>query len=104
MKPHPDWALVTEPSVLRFAVFSNEKFDLWLCFACWLFATLLSKVFWREFLVEGSLSCVHVIYPVNIVQLLNPGTSMSQVTEFSSWTGRKKLPTFVVSPKEIESR
>ena len=34
VKPHPDWSLVTEPSVyiyykgLRFAVFLNEKLDL----------------------------------------------------------------------------
>ena len=48
--PHPDWSLVTEPSVcihyevLRFAVYFSEKFDLRLRFA-WPFLTVLFPKF-----------------------------------------------------------
>ena len=47
-----DWAISVHCEVLRFAVFLNEKLDLWLCFACWPFSTVLSQVFWQECLVE----------------------------------------------------
>ena len=41
-----DWAISVHYEVLRFAVFLKEKLDLWLCFACWPFSTVLSQVVW----------------------------------------------------------
>ena len=47
-----DWAIRVHCEVLQFAVFLNEKLDLWLCSACWPFLTVLSQVFWQKCLVE----------------------------------------------------
>ena len=47
-----DWTISVRYEVLRFAVFLNEKLDLWLCFACWTFSTVLSRIFWPECLIE----------------------------------------------------
>ena len=58
-----DWAISVHYEVLCFAVFLNEKLDLWLCFACWPFSTVLSQVFWQECLVEMS-ELVWVPFPV----------------------------------------
>ena len=55
VKPHPDWSfsdISVHYEILRFAVFLNEKLDLWLCFACWPFSTVLPQVSWQECLVE----------------------------------------------------
>ena len=45
-----DWAISRE--FLRFAVFMNEKLDLWIYFACWPFSAALSQAFWKECLTE----------------------------------------------------
>ena len=58
-----DWAINVHYEVLRFAVFLNEKLDLWLCFACWLFSTVLSQVVWQKCFVE-TLESVWVPFPL----------------------------------------
>ena len=69
VKPHPDWSLVTGPSVhihhevLRFVVFFNGKLDLRVCFACWPFSTVLSQAVWQECLTETPES-VWVLFPL----------------------------------------
>ena len=58
-----DWAISVHFEVLHFAIFLNEKLDLWLLFTCWPFLTLLSKVFWQECLIE-TLESVWVPFPL----------------------------------------
>ena len=45
-----DWAISHE--FLRFAVFMNEKLDLWIYFACWPFSAAFSQAFWKECLID----------------------------------------------------
>ena len=47
-----DWAISVHYEVLWFAVFLNEKLDLWLCFAFGPFSAALFQVFWQECLIE----------------------------------------------------
>ena len=67
VKPHPDWSLVTEPSVCTMRscalLFSWMRSLISDCFACWPFSTVLSQVFWQKCLVEMS-ELVWVPFPV----------------------------------------
>jgi len=77
VKPHPDWSLVTEPSVYTMRscglllflffvfllLFLSEKLDLWLCFAWWPFSTLLSQVLWKDRFI-GMAKSVWVPFPL----------------------------------------
>ena len=47
-----DWAISVDCKILQFAVSSSEKLDLWLHFACWPFSTVLSQVFWQQYLTK----------------------------------------------------
>ena len=49
-----DWAISVHYEIVQFVVLLNEKLDLWLCFACWPFSTVLSQVFWQVCLIETS--------------------------------------------------
>ena len=75
VKPHPDWSLVIEPSVyiyyeiLRFAIFLNEKLDLWL-FPFWPFSTVLSHLFFgQECLIETPESVWVPSPPLGLLEL-----------------------------------
>ena len=68
MKPHPDWSLVTKPSV--YTMRSCGLLFSWMrslicdpSFACWPFSILLSQVFWQECLTETPES-IWVLFPL----------------------------------------